>query len=392
MKRIVGSIVVLGLILGILAGCGQASATPTPAPPPPPAVTAKPTQAPTVAPTRAPTRPPTQAATKPPEKPRARTAAELASLPLGPERQRILEEGARREGELMLYTVTSAMQPVMDSFNQKYPYIKGEVFTTRAPGLIERVTAETRAARLGGDVMEGFLALFVPLDDTVVKYNSPNAEFALIPKAATVSGLLVVFSYNTRRVSPNEVPAKVEDLLKPRWKGKLGLFGPPNTYPGLWVTMLNETMGESKAKSFLSSLSAQDIFFYDTPQVADKALKDGQIDINMQGSTTARRGVSEGAPVNWAAPEPTMGQHNFIGLFKDSKNPHAALLFIDYMFTEEAQNKLRSLGYLTVKELTGGAGVVDGVKLPRTIWLQTKERVDKIPEGTKIFEQLVMKK
>lgn len=390
MNRTVISIIVLSLVLGVLAACAPPAATPTAAPPPPPAVTVKATQASTPAPPLAPTRPPTQAATKPAEKPRARTAADLAALPLGAERQRILEEGARQEGELMLYALTTGLERVMEAFTKKYPFISGEVFTTRAPALIERVTAETRAGRLGGDVLEGFLANFVPLDETLLKFNSPNAQFTVMPKGATYSALLTVFTYSTRRVSPADVPTRVEDLLRPRWKGKLGLFAPPNTFPGLWVTMMYETMGESRARSFLSSLAGQDLFFYDSPQIAEKALLDGQLDIDMQGSNSARREVREGLPINWAAPEPTMGNHNFLGLFKDSKHPHAALLFIDYMLTPEVQSQINSMGPLPVTALASGE--IDGVKLPQTIWLQTKERVDKIPEGTKLFEQLVMKK
>lgn len=391
MKKLMGPIVALGLVLGIWAGCGQTSATPTTAPPPPPAVTAKPTQAPTLAPTRAPTRPPTQAATRPAEKPRTRTAADLAALPLGPERQRILEEGARQEGEVMVYSSATGLDSIIDDFMNKYPFIKADVFVTRVPALIERATAESKAGRLGGDIANGPLTVYTPLQDLVVKFNSPGAQFTSAPKAATTYVGLVVFTYSTRRVKPTEVPTRVEDLLNPRWKGKLGLFAPPNTFPGLWTNMLLENLGEAKARDFLTKLSGQDLFFYDSPQIAEKALGDGQIDLNMQGSTNARRRVGEGLPLNWTAPEPSMGYVNLITLFKDSKHPHAALLLIDYILSPEAQNKISGMvGSFTTREIA--AGEIDGVKLPKTIWLQTQERVKNIPQGTKIFEQLVMKK
>src|SRR5216684_1768536 len=51
------------------------------------------------------------------------TGADIANY-TAPDRQRMLEEGARREGELVLYTTGTQTRPLMDRFSQKYPFIK----------------------------------------------------------------------------------------------------------------------------------------------------------------------------------------------------------------------------------------------------------------------------
>src|SRR5262245_59768222 len=45
-----------------------------------------------------------------------------------PDRQRMLEEGAKREGELLLYTTGTQIAPLMSRFTQKYPFIKLKFF------------------------------------------------------------------------------------------------------------------------------------------------------------------------------------------------------------------------------------------------------------------------
>src|SRR5437016_493745 len=45
----------------------------------------------------------------------------------GPDRQRVLEEGARREGTVVIYSgmiVNQLLRPLTEAFEKKYPFIK----------------------------------------------------------------------------------------------------------------------------------------------------------------------------------------------------------------------------------------------------------------------------
>ena len=52
-----------------------------------------------------------------------KTVSEIANY-AGADRQQLLEDGARHEGALMLYATGTQIQPLLDRFMRKYPYIK----------------------------------------------------------------------------------------------------------------------------------------------------------------------------------------------------------------------------------------------------------------------------
>jgi iron(III) transport system substrate-binding protein len=50
-----------------------------------------------------------------------------------------------------------------------------------------------------------------------------------------------------------------------------------------------------------------------------------------------------GAPVDWKALAPAFGQASAIGLSKDSRRPHAALLFTEFLLSREGQEFFKSV-------------------------------------------------
>src|SRR5205823_8177702 len=109
--------------------------------------------------------------------PTQRTVAQIAALN-GPDRQAILEEGARREGALMWYTaliVNQAVRPLVDGFNQKYPYVKVEYYRANDPELVQRVTNEYQARRYEFDLVDGITGPVLLKDAGFLeRYESPS--------------------------------------------------------------------------------------------------------------------------------------------------------------------------------------------------------------------------
>ncbi len=107
------------------------------------------------------------------------TPAELA-LYKGSDRQQILEEGAKKEGSLVFYTsgiLTQAVRPVVDAFMKKYPFIKVEIWRAGSESLVPRVFEESKAGKLGFDVIEntqtGYL-LMQEMGGILQPFSSPN--------------------------------------------------------------------------------------------------------------------------------------------------------------------------------------------------------------------------
>jgi iron(III) transport system substrate-binding protein len=51
----------------------------------------------------------------------------------------------------------------------------------------------------------------------------------------------------------------------------------------------------------------------------------------------------QGAPVDWKPLQPAFGQASAIGLSKDSRRPHAALLFAEFLLSHEGQEFFKAV-------------------------------------------------
>jgi len=60
-----------------------------------------------------------------------------------------LVEGAKKEGELTWYVSMSLTEskPLLDDFQKKYPFIKGELFRASTEKVMNRILTETRAGQ-----------------------------------------------------------------------------------------------------------------------------------------------------------------------------------------------------------------------------------------------------
>ena len=70
----------------------------------------------------------------------ALTAEEIALLNRA-DRQKILEEGAKKEGKLVWYTpliVNQAVRPLKEAFEKKYPFIKVDFHRANSRGLVQK--------------------------------------------------------------------------------------------------------------------------------------------------------------------------------------------------------------------------------------------------------------
>src|SRR5205085_5120263 len=78
-----------------------------------------------------------------------------ASRLQGEARTRTLEEGARREGEVMVYhsTQTEDLRPVFDAFTKKYG-VKVRDWRSSSENVVQRIVNETRAGKREVDFIE----------------------------------------------------------------------------------------------------------------------------------------------------------------------------------------------------------------------------------------------
>src|SRR5215470_3937294 len=76
----------------------------------------------------------------------------------GADRQQVLIDGAKKEGQVVLYSaliVNQMLRPLAAGFMKKYPFIKMTYYRADSEELLAKLSAETRANSLVADVFEG---------------------------------------------------------------------------------------------------------------------------------------------------------------------------------------------------------------------------------------------
>jgi ABC-type Fe3+ transport system substrate-binding protein len=289
--------------------------------------------------------------------PTQRTVAQIGALS-GPDRQAILEEGAKKEGALLWYTsliVNQAVRPLVDGFNKKYPYVKVDHYRADSPDLTQRFTNEYQARHYEVDLVDGTSTPpAIKAAGWLEKYDSPSlasyAKETRDPEGYWNSSNLYFMTagINTRLVPRDEAPKTYEDLLNPRWKGQMGWSTSAGSGAPILIGNVLQTMGQERGMAYLEQLSKQGIRNLNASgrAVLDQVIAgEFPVALNIFNHHTVIS-AQQGAPSDWVPLEPVPALQNTVGLALNAPHPHAALLFLDYLFSEEGQSILQQADYL----------------------------------------------
>jgi iron(III) transport system substrate-binding protein len=144
--------------------------------------------------------------------------------------------------------------------------------------------------------------------------------------------------YNTKLIKPEEVPNSYLDLAHPRFSGKLGLEAGDTD----WFGAIVKHMGEKEGLAFFRKLAENKPQMRTGHTLLAELVSSGEVPITatIYNHNIERLSV-KGAPVKWKALNPTFGRPNAIGVTPRAQNPHAALLFTDFMLSREGQLLLK---------------------------------------------------
>jgi ABC-type Fe3+ transport system substrate-binding protein len=269
-----------------------------------------------------------------------------------------LVEAAKKEGQVLLYTthiVDQIVRPLIKSFQTYVPGV--DVKYVRADGLAltVRLTNETRAGRVQSDVWCMVDSVGPVLQNGLAaEFEVPSAKGlppALVdPHQLWVATNLGVRSaaYNTQLVSKEVAPHGYQDLLDPRWKGKM--VWNPKSMTGAWgfIATVIKSMGDEQGMNYLRKLAKQDIV---PLPIAIRAVLDrvigGEYAIGLEmNNTHAAISAGQSAPVQWVPLDPVSETLQVAGITKGAPHPNAARLFIDFMVSRTGQQIFRDNDYL----------------------------------------------
>jgi iron(III) transport system substrate-binding protein len=140
--------------------------------------------------------------------------------------------------------------------------------------------------------------------------------------------------YNTNLVKPDEVPNSYADLLHPRFNGRIGIEAGDTD----WFAAIVKWMGEEKGLAYFRKLAETKPQIRTGHTLMAELVSSGEIPIAATiYNHNIERLTVKGAPVKWKALTPTFGRPNGIGVVPQAPNPHAALLFTDFMLSPQGQ-------------------------------------------------------
>ncbi len=296
------------------------------------------------------------------------TVAELA-LYRGPDRQSLIEEGAKKEGTLTFYTtgtVPTMVLPTIKAFNKKYPDIQVEYFRGDTMALFTRVTEEHRAGKHTFDLLDTSAPYLYEGRKILQPFYSPelvNLEEVAARKEPGASDnywaghweTCIILMYNTNKVPKGEAPKTYQDLLDPKWKGKMTI---PTTFTGIsWVGNILTHQGEA----FVEKMAKQDVRVQNISGGAlGELVVSGEVPLTPATFTSnATRSLAVGAPVGVSFLEPVGCELQGIMLSRNAPHPHAAMLFIDFTLSKEAAES-RIPTYASPRKDMVGKGVAAG--------------------------------
>jgi len=251
-------------------------------------------------------------------------------------------DGAKKEGKVILYTNASGIAPLIKRFEEKYPFLKVEQLRTGAPKLLSRVLAEYKAGALKADLIEteGLTSYLMMKRGLYAKYVSPESK-ALPAGAKDVDGQWTnahsnykIVAYNSRFVTPAELPKSYEDLTQPKWHGKI-LMG-SNNYE--WFGNMVKIMGEEKGMNLMRRLNGQNLMLREGNSLILQLLLAGEGFVSIAANVDSVEELkAKGAPIDWLGLEPTISRLHPIALARTAQHPNAAKLYIDFILSKEAQ-------------------------------------------------------
>jgi iron(III) transport system substrate-binding protein len=310
-----------------------------------------------------------------------------------------LVEAAKKEGHVTWYTVQivdQIVRPIVSGFERKYG-IHVDYVRANSAQLAVRISNEAKANQVQASLFDGTGATAALKRENLVEKWVPDAD---LPKNLfDPEGYWVACNYyintpgfNTGLVSRGTEPKTFEDLLDPKWKGKIAWNVQPSVSAGQgFVGSVLIAMGEEKARAYLAKLAKQNI----TPlnvsgrQVLDLVIA-GEYPIALQiFNNHAFISANKGAPVDWIKMQPPLITYSAMSVPKAAPNPNAGKLLIDYIVSLEGQKVFAEAGELPVHpgvKLRDPTLVPDGVTFKASFL--TPEEVDRnLVPWTKVFNE-----
>jgi iron(III) transport system substrate-binding protein len=310
----------------------------------------------------------------------------------GADRQQKLIDAAKKEGELSVYHAYPRLSTIVEAFGKKYG-IKVKTWRAGSEAILQRVATEARGGRFEVDVVQNNAPENEALhrEKLVQEVRSPFLA-DLIPQAVPAhrewTGITLdvwTAAYNTDKVRKDELPKTYQDLLDPKWKGRLGIEAEDQAWYGTLLTVLGEEQG---TKLFNTLVATNGISVRKGHSLLATLVASGEVPLalTVYNWSPEQLKAKGGAPIEGLFLAPVIAQPSTIAMLKRAPHPAAAVLFYDFMLSE-GQKLLAENSY-----------VVTSRKLPSPVanvpltFIDPSHALDLQDKWLKSFQETIVKK
>jgi iron(III) transport system substrate-binding protein len=267
--------------------------------------------------------------------------------------------GAKTEGKLVIYGAGDREQfePVKAVFQQRFPGVEVEGVDQRGRESREKVFAEQRGRNYVGDIVQsGFTTQNELIEAGFVEpYKSTQIDQVIAELATSAGDLnsrtvnIFAIMVNTNLVPPDQEPKYWNDVLDPKWRGKIAMDDPRGSGPGGTILSPMELLN---GLDWSEKLAKQQPFFATTAGPLVTGIVRGEYALYLSaGQADIINQRKAGAPVKQIRPAEGVGiTQSSMALIKNAPHPNAAKLWIEWNLSEEGQKALAATGQGPVRK------------------------------------------
>jgi iron(III) transport system substrate-binding protein len=301
-------------------------------------------------------------------------------------------EAGKKEGKVVVYgsVPPQSMEGLHQAFKKKYG-IEVEYWRGSSTQVSERALTEWRAGKPGYDVVEGNrgVQLIMKDDGLFAKYIPPASEkfparFKEKDNLITPWRVLPIsILYNTEMVKPADLPKTLDDLLNPKWSGKISIPDPTRhttTAQFLWNLRRKEFKGD-KWLDYVKALAKQNPILVESLAPVTTTIIKGEAAV---GITYIKYIKQYKGPVDYVPMDQYLTDPNYLSLSAKSTRANAAKLYIDFACGAEGQKEIAEDG-----EFVLAPGVYPPIKdadkvAPKMVFMENprEEEFKKLMSGT----------
>ena len=225
---------------------------------------------------------------------------------------------------------------------------------TKTAGLTSRLVAEkdhpradvfwsSDTSRAVALVEQGVAEPYIPKESATIsaRYRGPTGLWT------GFAARIRVFLYNTGRVTANDAPRSILDLVKPRWKGRIAFANPHFGTMSFHAAALFAKWGDARATTFFEALKSNGaVIAAGNSDVKDR-VSDGRVDVGILDEDDAVVALRDKKPVALIVPDQdgpdalgTPLMPNAALLIHGAPHPDEARGFIDFLTSAEAEQIL----------------------------------------------------